>query len=67
MKHTFLLLLLAFVGCLGMQADQLVSGESYRICSLDGQTALSNGGSSANNVILSMSPSTLTMRARCGS
>lgn len=56
MKHTFLLLLLAFVGCLGMQADQLVSGESYRICSLDGQTAISNGGSSANNVILSMSP-----------
>ena len=55
MKHTFLTLLLALVVCIGAKADELVSGESYRICSLDGQMALTNGGSTANNAILRMS------------
>ena len=60
MKHTILTLLLTIAACLGAHADELVSGESYRICSLDGQLALTNGGSAANNTILRMATIDLT-------
>lgn len=55
MKKIFLsLLALLVTATANVQADDLVSGEYYRICSLDGLSAMSNGGSTANNTILNM-------------
>lgn len=54
MNKFFSTLLLAMVCTMTAWADGLVSGEYYRICSADGTSALSNGGSASNNVVLRM-------------
>lgn len=54
MNKFFSTLLLAMVCAMTAWADELVSGEYYRICSADGTSALSNGGSASNNVVLRM-------------
>ena len=53
MKH-IILTILALCGLVTAWADEPVSGEYYRICSVDGTSALSNGGSASNNVVLRM-------------
>lgn len=54
MNKFFSTLLLAMVCTMTAWADGLVSGEYYRICSADGMSALSNGGSASNDVVLRM-------------
>lgn len=50
-----LLSLFALLACtFGAQADQIESGQTYRICTADGKYALTNGGSTANDVVLKM-------------
>lgn len=54
MKKILLTLLTAVVATMGAWADDIVSGEYYKICTADGTKALSNGGTTANNTILNM-------------
>lgn len=50
-----ILTLFALLGIgLTAQADGIVSGSYYKICTADGAYALTNGGSTANNTILKM-------------
>lgn len=50
-----LLSLLALLACtFSAQADKIESGQTFRICTADGKYALTNGGSTANDVVLKM-------------
>ena len=54
MKKTIFSLFVLLLCTLTAHADEPVSGQTYRICTADGLSALTNGGSSANNVVLRM-------------
>lgn len=54
MKKIILSLLALLICTLNTQADNIESGQTYRICTADGKYALTNGGSTANNVVLKM-------------
>ena len=54
MKKILLSLIVLFGLVLSASADDVVSGQTYRICTLDGAYALTNGGSSSNDVVLKM-------------
>ncbi len=54
MKKTIFSLLVLLLCTISASADEPVSGQTYRICTPDGASALTNGGSANNNVVLRM-------------
>lgn len=54
MKKTIFSLFVLLLCSLTASADEPVSGQTYRICTADGLSALTNGGSANNNVVLRM-------------